>query len=37
MSSAKRRKFDTGRGIIPGYFESMKDERCKERYREKLE
>ena len=37
MSSAKRRKFDTSLGMLPGYFESMKDEMCRKRCREKLE
>ena len=37
MPTAKRRKFDVSRGLLSGYFESMKDTACKERYREKLD
>ena len=37
MSSAKRRKCTVSKGLVPGYFESMKDVACKERYQEKLD
>lgn len=37
MSNGKRRKFDAGQGMLPGYFASIQDAACKERYASKLQ